>query len=96
VPAWPEGKSIEIRHENPNPPEHALTPQHEVLEAFRWMRDLLASGEAIADVQVAVESEGRDSEPAGCWLLPRLHKVFSRWSITPGSHALIPSTSAEK
>jgi heme-degrading monooxygenase HmoA len=37
-----------------------------VLEAFHWMRDLLASGEAIADVQVAVESEGRDSEPAGC------------------------------
>jgi PD-(D/E)XK nuclease superfamily len=50
VPAWLEGKNIEIRHEKPDRPELLLFscahPQHEVLEAFRWMRDLLASGKA--------------------------------------------------
>jgi hypothetical protein len=50
VPAWLHDKKIGIRHETPDRPEPLLFscahPQHEVLEAFRWMRDLLASGKA--------------------------------------------------
>ena len=50
VPLWLEDKKIAIRREKPDPPQPLLFscahPQHEVLEAFRWMRDLLASGKA--------------------------------------------------
>jgi hypothetical protein len=61
VPAWLEGKKIEIRHEKPDAPEPLLFscahPQHEVLEAFRWMRALLASGKAKPeDIAIAAAS----------------------------------------
>ena len=42
--------AIEIRRKAPTDPELRLfscaTPQHEALEAFRWMRELIASGNA--------------------------------------------------
>ena len=42
--------NIDVRRDAPNVPERQLfscaTPQHEALEAFRWMRELLASGKA--------------------------------------------------
>jgi hypothetical protein len=41
---------IDIRREAPTDPELCLfscaTPQHEALEAFRWMRELVASRKA--------------------------------------------------
>jgi PD-(D/E)XK nuclease superfamily len=50
VPAWVDGKRIEIQRTEPNEATPELyscaTPQHEILEAFRWMRALLAEGEA--------------------------------------------------
>jgi hypothetical protein len=48
VPDWVDGKRIQIQRTEPNgtTPElySCATPQHEVLEAFRWMRALLAEG----------------------------------------------------
>jgi hypothetical protein len=42
--------NIDVRRDSPNAPERRLfscaNPQHEALEAFRWMRELLAGGEA--------------------------------------------------
>ena len=50
VPDWVDGKSIEILRTKPNDamPElySCATPQHEVLEALRWMRTLIAEGKA--------------------------------------------------
>lgn len=50
VPDWLDAKRIEIRRADPNvlTPElySCATPQHEVLEAFRWMRALIAEGKA--------------------------------------------------
>src|SRR5439155_17192780 len=50
VPAWVEDSNVEIRRQHAETAEPALFscahPQHEALEAFRWMRDLLASGQA--------------------------------------------------
>jgi hypothetical protein len=50
VPDWVDGKRIEIRRTQPNDatPEidSCATPQHEILEAFRWMRALIADGKA--------------------------------------------------
>ena len=50
VPAWLEGSKIEVQRSNQKDAAIALfacaTPQHEVLEAFRWMRALIASGTA--------------------------------------------------
>jgi hypothetical protein len=50
VPDWVDGKRIEIRRTQPNDATPYLfscaTPQHEVLEAFRWMRALIAKGQA--------------------------------------------------
>jgi len=50
VPEWLVGKNIEIQRTAPNKATPELyscaTPQHEVLEAFRWMRALLAEGKA--------------------------------------------------
>jgi PD-(D/E)XK nuclease superfamily len=50
VPDWIDGKRIEIRRTQPNnvTPElySCATPQHEILEAFRWMRALIAEGKA--------------------------------------------------
>jgi hypothetical protein len=50
VPDWVHGKSIEIRRTEPNYATPLLyscaTPQHEILEAFRWMRALIAGGKA--------------------------------------------------
>jgi hypothetical protein len=50
VPSWLDGKPIEISRTARNvvTPElySCATPQHEVLEAFRWMRALLAEGKA--------------------------------------------------
>lgn len=50
IPVWLEGLKIEIRQEAAHASDVQLfscsTPQHEALEAFRWMRELLASGKA--------------------------------------------------
>ncbi|HEY5127289.1 MAG TPA: hypothetical protein VIJ35_08315 [Bradyrhizobium sp.] len=50
VPDWVDGKRIKILRTRPNEATPELyscaTPQHEVLEAFRWMRVLLAEGKA--------------------------------------------------
>ncbi|VTZ51303.1 conserved hypothetical protein [Methylocella tundrae] len=50
VPSWVEETVVEIRREAPPAPTVALfscaTPQHEALEAVRWMRELIASGKA--------------------------------------------------
>jgi hypothetical protein len=50
VPEWLAGKNIEIQQTAPNKATPELyscaTPQHEVLEAFRWMRALIAEGKA--------------------------------------------------
>jgi hypothetical protein len=50
VPDWIDGKRIEISRTEPTGIAPKLyscaTPQHEVLEAFRWMRSLLAEGKA--------------------------------------------------
>lgn len=50
VPTWLEGSAVEIRRDVPPAPTVALfscaTPQHEAIEAFRWMRELIASGKA--------------------------------------------------
>lgn len=61
VPGWVIGEKIEIRQ---NPPSgiapdvySCATPQHEVLEAFRWMRSLLADGKARPeDIAIAAAS----------------------------------------
>jgi hypothetical protein len=48
VPDWLDAKSIQILRTEPSAPTPELhscaTPQHEVLEAFRWMRALIAKG----------------------------------------------------
>jgi len=50
VPEWVDGKHIEIIRTEPNYATPLLyscaTPQHEILEAFRWMRALMAQGKA--------------------------------------------------
>ena len=50
VPDWLDAKRIEVRRTEANstPPTlySCATPQHEVLEAFRWMRALIAQGKA--------------------------------------------------
>lgn len=61
VPDWVIGKNIEIRQSPPSgiaPDVYSCaTPQHEVLEAFRWMRSLLADGKAKPeDIAIAAAS----------------------------------------
>lgn len=61
VPDWVIGKNIEIRQGPPSgiaPDVYSCaTPQHEVLEAFRWMRSLLADGKAKPeDIAIAAAS----------------------------------------
>jgi hypothetical protein len=50
TPSWLDAMKIDIRREAPRDPELRLfscaTPQHEALEAFRWMRELIASRKA--------------------------------------------------
>jgi len=50
VPGWLDRKRIEIHQAPPNDAQMDLfscaTPQHEILEAFRWMRNLIAEGKA--------------------------------------------------
>ena len=50
IPAWINGEAITIQRTTPSDATPQLyscaTPQHEVLEAFRWMRALLADGTA--------------------------------------------------
>ena len=50
TPSWLDKMKIDVRREARNDPELRLlscaTPQHEALEAFRWMRELIASGKA--------------------------------------------------
>ena len=50
VPAWLDGSAVEIRTTERQRPAiqcaSASTPYHEALEAMRWARQLLASGEA--------------------------------------------------
>jgi len=61
VPDWLDGKRIEIRRTQPNDAILDLyscaTPQHEILEAFRWMRALIADGKARPeDIAIAAAS----------------------------------------
>lgn len=58
VPAWLDGSAIVVVRAAPAEPGvrvvSAATPVHEVLEAVRWMRQLLASGQARAeDIAIA-------------------------------------------
>jgi hypothetical protein len=50
VPAWLENTKVEIRRTKPDVPKPTLyscaTPRHEVLEALRWARSLIAAGTA--------------------------------------------------
>jgi hypothetical protein len=50
VPDWVDGNRIEIQRTAPSGAtltvSSCATPQHEILEAFRWMRELLAAGTA--------------------------------------------------
>ncbi|MGA2794828.1 MAG: PD-(D/E)XK nuclease family protein, partial [Roseiarcus sp.] len=50
TPSWLDKMKIDIRRDAPNDPELRLlscaTPQHEALEAFRWLRERIASGKA--------------------------------------------------
>jgi hypothetical protein len=50
VPAWLENTKVEIRQTKPDVPKPTLfscaTPRHEVLEALRWARSLIAAGTA--------------------------------------------------
>ena len=50
APSWLDKMKIDVRREARGDPELRLlscaTPQHEALEAFRWMRELVASGKA--------------------------------------------------
>ena len=49
-PNWLDKMKIDVRREARGDPELCLfscaTPQHEALDAFRWMRELIASGKA--------------------------------------------------
>ncbi|MBZ0262659.1 MAG: PD-(D/E)XK nuclease family protein [Hyphomicrobiales bacterium] len=61
VPDWVENKRIIIQRTKPNVaiPElySCATPQHEVLEAFRWLRALIAEGRARpADIAISAAS----------------------------------------
>ncbi|MET4765225.1 PD-(D/E)XK nuclease family protein [Bradyrhizobium ottawaense] len=61
VPDWVIGKNIEIRQSPPSgiaPDVYSCaTPQHEVLEALRWMRSILADGKAKPeDIAIAAAS----------------------------------------
>ena len=50
VPAWLDGSAVTIEHAEPLAPEisavSASTAYHEAIEALRWARELLASGQA--------------------------------------------------
>ncbi|MFC3692155.1 PD-(D/E)XK nuclease family protein [Chenggangzhangella methanolivorans] len=50
VPAWLEGTPIKVERSEPHQPEVSVvscaTARHEVVEAFRWVRELIASGAA--------------------------------------------------
>ena len=50
APPWLDLMNIDVRRDSSKAPQCRLfscaNPQHEALEAFRWMRELLASGEA--------------------------------------------------
>ena len=61
TPLWLDDMNIEVRRDAPTVPERHLfscaTPHHEALEAFRWMRELLANGKARPeDIAIAAAS----------------------------------------
>ncbi|SIO57586.1 PD-(D/E)XK nuclease superfamily protein [Bradyrhizobium erythrophlei] len=63
VPDWLKGTNVDIRQSARSevvPDVYSCaTPQHEVLEAFRWMRSLLADGRAKPeDIAIAAASPG--------------------------------------
>ncbi|CAD6559582.1 hypothetical protein LMG27952_06902 [Paraburkholderia hiiakae] len=59
TPAWLEGSAIAIARAAPTAPAvtavSAATPYHEAVEALRWVRELLASGQA-APSEIAIAS----------------------------------------
>lgn len=61
TPSWLEGTDVSVTRESPQAPsvrvESAATAYHEAIEAMRWARALLASGEAEpADIAIAAAS----------------------------------------
>jgi hypothetical protein len=63
IPSWLYSMNVDVRRDSPNVPERRLfscaTPQHEALEAFRWMRELLAGGRARPEeIAIAAASPG--------------------------------------
>ncbi len=61
IPDWLDGNRIEIQQTAPSGAAlevySCATPQHEILEAFRWLRELLASGVARpAEIGIAAAS----------------------------------------
>ncbi|AUT75727.1 hypothetical protein C2L64_46210 [Paraburkholderia hospita] len=59
TPTWLEGSAIAVSHAAPTAPAvtavSAATPYHEAIEAMRWVRELLASGQA-APSEIAIAS----------------------------------------
>lgn len=70
VPAWLDGSAIEVARTAPARFDLAVfsaaTPAHEVLEAVRWMRHLLATGQARAD-DIAITAS--DPAPFDAYML---------------------------
>lgn len=68
VPSWLREYNIKIEREPPNTPAVELfscaTPYHEALEAFRWMRELLASGKARPEEIAIVAANPADFDDA--------------------------------
>jgi hypothetical protein len=62
APLWLDAMMIDIRREAPKDTELHLfscaTPQHEALEAFRWMRELIAGGKARPE-EIAIAAASR-------------------------------------
>lgn len=60
IPAWLKTTKARVHTEAPNKPDQVLSscahPQHEVLEAFRWVRKLLASGTRPDEIAITAAS----------------------------------------
>lgn len=71
VPDWLRETKVDIRVETPDRSKPALyscaNPQHEVVEAFRWMRALLASGTPADEIAIAAASPADFDDHVLAW-----------------------------
>ena len=62
VPDWLQGTKVKVATAPATDPKAAVlscaNQQHEVVEAFRWMRSLLANGTPASDIAIAASSPG--------------------------------------